>query len=199
MTFIHEKLGKIQHKFSGPEVSHPNTCTSESMTYWLARGKQWFLLYLAGHWLEHALISPLIYIHLDNLGVLGRLKQRRTHKRDLCALNVISTYFYCVRSQIARIKGRSHLKNRLPAYGSRKMCNKCIFFKHFSCCKQSLRKLSSCTVYNIPKDIAQKPLQSNLQLWFHFPLAIQSHDNTQGGEGAAVAFPLPRPSHQSVV
>lgn len=128
VTFIHEKLGKIQHKFSGPEVSHPNTCTSESMTYWLARGKQWFLLYLAGHWLEHALISPLIYIHLDNLGVLGRLKQRRTHKRDLCALNVISTYFYCVRSQLARIKGRSYLKNRLPAYGSRKMCNKCFFF-----------------------------------------------------------------------
>lgn len=38
--------------------------------------------------------------------------------------------------------------------------------------------------------MAQQPLRSNLELWFHFPLAIQSHDNTQGGDSAALAFPL---------
>lgn len=46
------------------------------------------------------------------------------------------------------------------------------------------------SVQHDPEDTAQRPLRSNLQLWFHFLLAIQSHDNTQGGDSAALAFPL---------
>lgn len=49
----------------------PNQCFIDA-----TGSEQQFLLYLAGHWFEHVLISPLIYIHLDASGILKKPREK---------------------------------------------------------------------------------------------------------------------------
>lgn len=64
-----KNIANIYSMSCRPEVTQQNACISKSMFYWRTGGEQQFLLYLAGHWFEHVLISPLIYIHLDAYGI----------------------------------------------------------------------------------------------------------------------------------